>query len=109
MFKLDSKNVIKIIQGDTGILKVTIDEYYLSNGDEIVFTVIDKNPLRTIIEKRINTFTPEGSAIIELEPDDTRELDLKTYYYDIQFTGIDGRVDTIVPYNKFVVLEGISK
>lgn len=118
MFKIDAKNVIKIIQGDTGILKLQLNDYELGEGDTVVFTVIDKKIIMDLsyrgfreepaIVKTISEFTPEGAAIIELRPEDTQELEPKTYSYDIQVNTKDGRVDTVVPANKFTVLEGIS-
>lgn len=118
MFKIDGRNVIRIIQGDTGILKLKLEDYELGEDDKVIFTVVNKNVLVEIpgrnlrehpaILKTITSFTPDGEAIIELRPEDTQSLEAKTYSYDIQVNTKDGRVDTVVPANKFIVLEGIS-
>lgn len=119
MFIIDNRNVMKIIQGDTGVIRLKLQNYELSEGDSVIFTVIDKSLVvemsaRTmaqdnIIRKEVTTFELDGSAVIEILSEDTELLTPKTYSYDIQVNTKDGRVDTVVPANKFTVYEGISR
>ena len=42
MINIDSRNnQISIIQGDTGVIDFVIDNYQLSEGDVVYFTVVD--------------------------------------------------------------------
>ena len=57
MINIDSRNnQISIIQGDTGVIDFMVDNYQLSEGDVVYFTVIDKDLPRgsePVIKKKI--------------------------------------------------------
>lgn len=111
MINIDSRNnQISIIQGDTGVIDFVIDNYQLSEGDVVYFTVVDKDLPKgsePVIKKKITEFN-DGAAAINLLALDTQELEPKKYFYDIQVNTKDGRVDTVIAPSKFVVMEGIS-
>lgn len=108
MFTLNSyDNRIKVVQGDTGILDLTLDNYKLKDGDTVYFTV-KKNytDVESLIVKEITSFT-QGQAKIVLTSEDTN-LEIGTYLYDVQCNLADGRIDTIITTSKFQVLGGIT-
>ena len=98
---------IKIIAKDSGDFVLTLDNYLLASGDEVVFTVSKEIGKETyVIQKRITEFN-DGSGIISITPTDT-DLPLGEYYYDIQVNAADGRVDTVVGPAKFKVIGGVT-
>lgn len=98
---------IKIIAKDSGDFVLTLDNYLLASGDEVVFTVSKEIGKETyVIQKRVTEFN-DGSVIISITPKDT-DLPLGEYYYDIQVNAADGRVDTVVGPAKFKVIGGVT-
>lgn len=96
-----------IIAKDTGDFVLSLDNYILSEGDVIYFTVNDElehpDPK---IQKRITTF--EGNkALVRLTAEDTN-LEAGNYYYDIEVNTVDGRVDTVLGPAKFKVAGGVK-
>ena len=108
MLKFDTETkIMSIIAKDTGSFILTLDNYILDKGDKVYFTVNNKleqkNPK---IQKVIDKFE-NGKAVIKLTSEDTN-IDVGTYYYDVEVDTADGRVDTVMgPYN-FKVLGGVK-
>ncbi len=104
---LDTNN-ITIIKKDTASLEIALDNYKLTEGDRVIFTIAkeveQENPLVQII---VTEFTEEGGAIINLTSEDT-DLDIDSYKYDIQLDLADGRRDTVVGPAKFKVIGGVT-
>lgn len=108
MFTIDTEtNMITIVKKDTLDLELTIDNYELSEGDTVYFTIApvveDQNPL---VQKVITGFDA-GKANISLSSDDT-DLEIGSYLYDIQVDTSDGRIDTIIGPAKFKVIGGVT-
>lgn len=109
MITIDNENNnINIIKKDTASLEVFLDNYMLTEGDRVTFT-IDKEveqqePIKQII---ITEFTEDGGAIINLTSEDT-DLEIGTYKYDVQINTADGRVDTVIGPAKFKVIGGVT-
>ena len=102
-----SDNRIKVIQGDTGILDLSLDNYNLQDGDKVYFTVKkDYAAEEALIFKEINTFV-DGKAKFIFTKEDTN-LAVGTYLYDVQCNLADGRIDTVISPAKFQVLGGIT-
>ena len=107
MFTISLDNRIKVIQGDTGILDLSLDNYNLQDGDKVYFTVKkDYTTEETLIFKEINTFV-DGKAKFIFTAEDTN-LAIGMYLYDVQCNLADGRVDTVITASKFQVLGGIT-
>lgn len=108
MFTISSfDNRIKVIQGDTGILDLSLDNYEFKDGDKAYFTVKkDYDSQETLIFKEVSAFS-DGKAKFIFSKDDTN-LEVGTYLYDVQCNLVDGRVDTVVTASKFQVLGGIT-
>ena len=107
MFTVATDNRIKVIQGDTGILDLSLDNYELKDGDKVYFTVKkDYTTQETLIFKEVNTFV-DGKAKFIFNKEDTN-LAIGTYLYDVQCNLADGRVDTVISPAKFQVQGGIT-
>ena len=119
MLNIDPKtNKITIINGDTGIIHIQIDNYQLKEGDVLTFTVkkalSNKIPdIRLVCTEDKNNpqgyFTDDGSCIIMLHSEDTLDKDAGSYYYDVQVNLADGRVDTIIGPSKLVINKGVTE
>ena len=98
---------IKMVAKDTGDFVLTLDNYLLATGDEVVFTIGDGiGKEQYLLQKKINEFN-EGSAVIFLTSKDT-DLPIGEYYYDIQVNTADGRVDTVIGPAKFKIMGGVT-
>ena len=111
MLNIDPKtNKITIINGDTGIIHIQIDNYQLKEGDVLRFTV--KRNLSDNDEeifKEYVEFEEDGSCILILDSEDTQGLGAGTYYYDVQVSLADGRVDTIIGPAKLIINKGVTE
>lgn len=101
-----NKNRITVIQGDTGILDLSLDNYYLKDGDKVYFTVKKEYDGERLIFKEVTEFT-DGKAKFIFTAEDTN-IDVGTYLYDVQCNLADGRVDTVIKPTEFKVLGGIT-
>ena len=107
MFKIDNDNGIRIIQGDTGSIRLTLDNYKLSSGDKVTFAMTSSSLKRLLIEKNITEFESDGTALIILNGKDTVDIAPGSYLYEIQVITKDGRIDTVIPMTKFKIMEGM--
>lgn len=108
MFTINpSDNRIKVIQGDTGILDLSLDNHQLKDGDKAYFTVKrDYAAEEALIFKEVTKFI-DGKAKFIFTAEDTN-LAIGMYLYDVQCNLADGRVDTVITASKFQVLGGIT-
>lgn len=73
-------------------------------GDTVYFTVKLKYADTDYVIQKIATEFQDGNAVIEIKPEDTKQLQFnRDYFYDIQVTRVDGAVTTIVPCSIFRV------
>ena len=108
MFKIDSTNKITMVRGDTAIFTVSLQDYYLSEGDQIKFTVKrSANDSKESISKIVTEFT-DGKAIIELLEEDTKSLSSGSYIYEIECRLKDGRIDTIITGVSFMLIADLG-
>ena len=106
MFYLEG-NEINITRGDTAIIDFTLDNHEFVAGDVVYFSVKrSTKDTSYIINKEITNFNG-NTAIIELLSDDTR-IPKGKYWYDIQCSLADGRVDTVVNKERFIILEDVN-
>ena len=116
MFKISYDKKITMVQGDTGVIRMRIHNYELSQGDEVRFAIVNKaNPSillcqhsdkKIVLEKQVTVFEKDGSARIVIQPYDTEYLQPGKYLYEIQVKTKDGRVDTVVPLTSFTLMDG---
>lgn len=109
MYSIDADTQkITVIAKDTMAVNFSLDDYVLSEGDVVYFTVASKLEQETPeLQKVITTFNEAGEASIKLESKDT-DLPVGTYYYDIQVNTKTGLIDTVVGPAKFVVKGGVT-
>lgn len=106
MFTIDG-TTMKVIQGDTGEFELTLDNYTFVEGDKVYMTVKKNLKDVHVIFQKVVTEFPMNKAKIKLEYEDTN-LEQGKYYYDIQCSLADGRIDTVIPPSVFFVMEGIT-
>ena len=107
MFIIDKDNSIRMIQGDTGSIRLTLDNYKLSSGDKVTFAMTSSSLKRLLIEKNITEFESDGTALIILNGRDTVDIAPGSYLYEIQVITKDGRIDTVIPMTRFKIMEGM--
>ena len=98
---------MKITQGDTAFLDITITNYEPVEGDVLYFTVKkDINSAENTIQKKITVFDDNVAKVI-LSTTDTN-IDIDTYIYDIQLSLADGRVNTVILPTTFEIIQGVT-
>ena len=102
------KNKIFLTRGDSAIFTLTItdangDEYTPAEGDEITFTVKANTETRDILIQK-----DASSGKIEIQPEDTENLEYGNYVYDVQLKKSDGYVDTIITPHEFRLEEEVT-
>lgn len=75
----------------------------MSVGDTLTFTVKKNNGIMAYISKTVNVNQP-----FVIEPLDTARMNSGNYWYDVQLNRTNGSVDTIIPINRFVLLEEVT-
>jgi len=106
---------IYMTRGDTETITLTVYDaeektipFSNANNDIVYFTV--KTSTQTSVhtfQKEITTFTPEGEAIVEIVPNDTKDLRYGDYVYDVQINK-NGNVTTVIKPSKFVIQEEVT-
>ena len=104
---------ISMIRGDTEAIKVALRDVNgvkvdLVEGDTIYFTVKTSAMTTEIILQKIVTEFIDGEAHITIHPEDTKELSMRKYLYDIQLTMKSGTVKTIVPTSAFTIEQEVT-
>lgn len=86
---------LTMTRGDSETFIVNVKNYELTDGDIIEFTARKNINADKAIYKRVTEFE-DNKAIIELRPEDTKDLAFAEYRFDVQLTYASGRVATIV-------------
>lgn len=107
MFRI-FKNKIFLTRGDSAIFTLSItendgNEYTPQDGDEITFTVKANTETRDILIQK-----DASSGKIEIQPEDTENLEYGSYVYDVQLKKADGYVDTIITPHEFKLEEEVT-
>lgn len=102
MTRGDSESIEVSLENDLGSLVP------LETGDTIYFTVKISPSSEEIFLQKIITDFPDGKALIEIKPEDTKDLNFMTYMYDLQYTKSDGQVTTIIPPSEFTITEEVT-
>lgn len=110
-------NEITLTRGDTFETELTLkkgdDPYVIQEGDSIRFALktkkmkSDKSDYEEdtpLISKPIPTDTMK----LVLEPGDTKPLPFGDYEYDIEVTLASGKVDTVIPAQKFKLTKEVD-
>ena len=100
-------NEIHLTQGDSAILNVEITNddgtpYAIKEGDSLTMTVKATNGTK-IFSKTVQAY----ESII-IEPQDTIDVGVGRYKYDIQLN-TENQVYTIIPVSSFFIEEGLTE
>ena len=107
MFTISRKNEIKITQGDTGFLDITMSNYNPVEGDILYFTVKkDTDTHENSIQKKITEFEDNVAKVVLTSTDTS--IDIGDYVYDIQLSLADGRVNSAIYPTSFEIIAGVT-
>ena len=117
MFKIENNNDIYLTKGDTAYLEVKLekDESFYA-GDEVILSVKSKlnDNVEYNFQKKVTINEDSLTALIKIEPKDTKEMSPKAYYYDIQLIKNNGDIFTIItpdegkPKTNFYLLKEVT-
>lgn len=100
-------NAIRLTKGDTLDAKIRIrqpkiDEPYIPKSTDSIFFGLKKriDDEFCLVYKQI----PNDTLILHLDSEDTADLDVGSYWYDIQLTTQSGDVHTFIPKSPFKLL-----
>ena len=101
-------NNISITRGDSAIFALSIKKddgspYEIAEGDTVIFTV-----KKSTFDTKIITQKKVVDGVVRLNPDDTKDLEYGTYYYDVELTQADGFVSTVISPHKFIVEQEVT-
>lgn len=104
---------LSMVRGDSEAITVSMrkdgESVPFVAGDTVYFTVKASPKLADIaLQKVVVNFEQDGSARIELKPEDTKKLTPRQYWYDIQYTSAAGDVKTIVGKSEFKLCEEVT-
>lgn len=115
MFTIDKQdNTITMIQGDTAVIVLALEDYPLSEGDKVEFAIVSddkfkRNSQSLLVHKVLTSFETDGRARIILYEKDTINLKPRDYFYEIQVTTKDSGIDTVIPLTKLTIKEGVIR
>lgn len=106
MFSLDGNN-ITLSRGDTLALGIQLKGRTVADGSTGLFT-IKTSPRKedAILIKEVE-ITDESAEIL-LEPEDTKDLPFKTFYWDFRVIDPDGNVSTPMDVAAFTIAEVVG-
>ena len=109
MFLIDEKNRITMVSGDTAIISFGVD-VKLKTGDKVTFTVkkSSKEESPILIQKVIEEFKEDGTAVIVLEESDTANLKAGNYLYEVEVRLGIGIINTVIPATKFKIIADLN-
>ena len=101
MFEIGSDGTIRLTRGDTAEFTITVTQadgspYILAEGDLLEFAVKE-------YPGGDNEVIYKTGQEITIEPADTEELPVKSYFYGVRITLSDGKVNTIIPKTQFII------
>lgn len=104
----------EMVLGDTGTFSIAPKinkQTFLSDGDEIWFTLKKRKENTIVLQKTITKFD-NGVATIPIPPADTINMEPGNYIYDLKLIRKDGNVDTLLPNNSpsanFTLKKGVK-
>lgn len=97
-------NKIKLTRGDTAYIDIAVEGYELTHEDKLYFSLKEKIEDKDYkIQKIFN-----GDEVLVLMPEDTKQLEVNRYFYDIQLTTPAGEIFTIITPSSFYITEEIT-
>lgn len=104
-FDISSEDDIFITRGDSAEFEIVLfsdddEPYVCQDGDVIEFTMKRFLTDRTVL---INKIIPTNTLVLLLVPDDTEDLNIGEYHYDISLTNGQYK-NTFIENRRFIVL-----
>ena len=98
--KVDGNN-LSMIRGDSESITITFtnendEQIPLVSGDKIYFTVKTSTTVKEKLIQKLITAFQDGDAIIEIDPDDTKDLAYRAYVYDVQWVDRNDKKTTVI-------------
>lgn len=118
MLTIDNKNEIHLTRGDTAFIKPipeieseynsgVFELYTFEDGDRVIFRLaVNSN---TILEKECDIDFEENKAVLTLQPDDTKDLEVRTYYYCFELITATGNHFTFIENARFSLGKELEK
>ena len=97
---------LSMTRGDSESISVTISGYDIQPGDFLEMTVRKRTASPVVLYKKVTEFS-ENKAVISITPEETNDLSIGDYVYDLQLT-FGGAVKTIVKPSKFTLEEEVT-
>lgn len=109
MFKIDKRNRVTLTKGDTATMLVQVfdldnKEYEILSTDTVTFTLRQNNSAKTMALQKEATH----DHYIIIDSEDTKELPLGLYMYDVQLVTKEGFVYTIIPPSYFSLTSEVT-
>lgn len=106
MFSIDRNNKISMTRGDNAEIEVRVfdkfgKEVLLFDDDVIFLTVRKQDELYFKFQKTA------VNGVISIVPEDTDNLDIGIYYYDVVLFRFNDKRYTIIPPSRFELREGV--
>lgn len=100
---------LSMIRGDSESISVKLSgDATLSTGDSIDMMVRKKAKSPDVYIKKHVTALTNGEAVINILPEDTKDMPFGEYVYDIQWTASGGVVTTIIEKSVFEIREEVT-
>lgn len=104
---------ISIVRGDSKIFQINFKDssgnpYPLETGNTIYFTVKEQSDFENALIEKTATNFPDGVVLFNILPEDTKNLDWRTYVYDIRWKRPDGSVKTLIERSDFELKREVS-
>ena len=101
MLKL-SGTKISLTKGDSAYITINIckkdgSPYILQEGDEVSIQVRHEPNGGELLFNGITTDVSEDKFVWYIRPEDTKDAEIKVYYWDAQIKTIEGDVYTFIP------------
>lgn len=105
--------VIEMVRGDSEMVEVSIEDHLgndvnLVPGDIVYFTVKTHAKTKNKEFQKVVQDFPTGTAVIRIEPEDTKHMMFGNYVYDVQLTKANGDVRTIIRCSVFKVSSEVT-
>ena len=92
---------LSMVRGDSESISVTISGYDMQPGDFLEMTIRKNLDAPVTMYRKVTEF-PDNKAVINFFPEETQDLELGDYVYDMQLT-FGGAVKTIIKPTRFTL------
>ena len=104
---------ISMVRGDSKTFRINFknkdgEPYPLAAGHTIYFTIKEQSDFENALVEKVITNFPDGVALIDILPEDTKNLEWRTYVYDIRWKRPDNSVKTLIERSDFELKREVS-